>query len=127
MTKDSDFWLFLRPYRGREHHMNQAIDKLEEFFSAQDTPVNKSPAEAVLGTMEKLVSDVSLVFDTPFTSWSRDCYINKTWDLTCQYSRINRYQKFNILLWKYNPEKPGENPTDVLLIERWVEWLPEKN
>ncbi len=122
----SDFWLFLQPLHGRERHLNDTLERLDSFFASRNPPIDNDSSEVLLNTMEKLTSDLSLTNDHPFTTWSRDCYINKTWDLTCQYNRVGRYQKFNVLVYKYD-KKDADMPTDVYLINNWVEWLPEKH
>ena len=111
----------------RQDHLLDSIQKLDHFFSRQKPPIEVDPANLVLDLMEELTSDLSLIFEVPFSNWSVDTEINTTYDLTCQCSRMNRYCKYDIVMWKYGNEKEPDKATAVLPVGQWVEWLPEKN
>jgi len=113
--------------RTRQDEMSEAVDVLEDYFSRQNPPITKDPAPMVFETMEQLTSDLSLVFETPYSNWSRDCTINKTFDLTCQCSRIGRYMKYNIVVWRYAKDDESGNPVGFIPIHGWSEMLPEKH
>lgn len=116
----------------RQDYLMDAVDSLESFFSRQKPPIEKDPSELVFDTMDELTSDLSLVFDVPFSNWSREHTINKTYDLACQCQRVNRYCRYDIFLWKYPKEETLDEEGLVrakylIPITGWVEMLPEPN
>ena len=116
--------IFGRPTR--QDYLNESVDQLEQIFESKKPPIDVDPAPLLFDTMEKLVSDLSLVFESPYSNWSRECTINKTHDLVCQCSRIGRYCEYRVALWRY-PNEEAPVPVGFTPVYSWVEMLPASN
>ena len=116
--------IFGRPTR--QDRLNESVTQLEQIFESKKPPIEVDPAPLIFDTMEKLVSDLSLVFDAPYSNWSRECTINKTYDLNCQCNRIGRYCEYRISIWRY-PNEEAPIPVGFTPVYSWTEMLPAKN